>query len=368
MKAQPLKMKIVADENMPLVQELFGSFASVVPVAGRNINRNHLLDADVLLVRSITQVNPDLLQGSKVKFVGSATIGTDHIDQAYLSEQGIQFAYAPGCNAQAVAEYVLTAMAYWGAHRQKDLRQCSVGIIGAGNVGSKVAQVLQLLGIEYALNDPPLEEKGDPRQFVSFQAIQQCDIVTCHVPLTNQGQYVTHHLINQQFLSQMSSGSLLINSSRGPVLDNAAALHCKQAAQDIDCVLDVWENEPNVDMDLLNQSLIATPHIAGYSQEGKIRGTYQLYQAVCQWQSIEPEFALRDLLPEAPKWNPPAELSADTGFLHQNLRRFYDIKNDDQRMRQQLGQVLEHSGTTIGEEFDNLRKNYPQRLEFLELT
>lgn len=360
-------MKIVADENMPLVQELFGSFSSVVSVAGRKINRDYLLDADVLLVRSVTQVNSGLLQDTKVKFVGSATIGTDHIDQAYLSEQGIKFAYAPGCNAQAVAEYVLAAIGYWADYAQKDLRKCKVGIIGAGNVGSRVAQVLELLGIEYCLNDPPLHEQGDSRQFVSLQNIQQCDVVTCHVPRTMQGQHATHHLINQQFLSQMPPGSLLINSSRGAVLDNTAALYCKQAGQDIDFVLDVWENEPNLNIELLNQSLIATPHIAGYSQEGKIRGTYQLYQAVCEWQGIEQEFVLKDLLPEAPKWNPSAELRSDTGFLHQNLRRFYDIKSDDQRMRQKLAQVLRQSGATISEEFDNLRKNYPQRLEFLEL-
>lgn len=360
-------MKIVADENMPLVQELFGSFATVVTVAGRKINKEHLLDADVLLVRSVTQVNQDLLQGTKVRFVGSATIGTDHIDKDYLSEQDIEFAYAPGCNAQAVAEYVLAAIAYWADYTQKDLRRCKVGIIGAGNVGFKVAQVLELLGIEYLLNDPPLEEQGDSRQFVPVQAIQQCDVVTCHVPLSNQGQHKTHHLLDENFLSKMQPGSLLINSSRGAVVDNIAALHCKQAGQDIDFVLDVWENEPDLNINLFNQSLIATPHIAGYSQEGKIRGTYQLYQSVCQWLGMEPKFTLRDLLPEAPKWSPPVELSSDRGILYQSLRTFYDIKSDDQRMRQKLEEVLRQSGATIAEEFDNLRKNYPQRLEFLEL-
>lgn len=361
-------MKIVADENMPLVQELFGSFATVVTVAGRKINKEHLLDADVLLVRSVTQANQDLLQGTKVRFVGSATIGTDHIDQGYLLEQGIEFAYAPGCNAQAVAEYVLAAISFWSDYKQKDLRQCTVGIIGAGNVGSKVAQVLELLGIEYYLNDPPLEEQGGSRQFVPIQTIQQCDIVTCHVPLTNRGLHASHHLIDEKFLSVMQPGGLLINSSRGAVVDNAAALRCKQAGKDIDFVLDVWENEPDLNVELFKQSLISTPHIAGYSQEGKIRGTYQLYQSVCQWLGMEPKFALRDLLPEAPKWNPLVKLSSDTGFLYQSLRSFYDIKSDDQRMRQKLEEVLRRSGATIAEEFDNLRKNYPQRLEFLELS
>lgn len=352
-------MKIVADENMPLLQELFCSFATVVTVAGRKINKEHLLDADVLLVRSVTQVNQDLLQGTKVRFVGSATIGTDHIDQGYLSEQGIEFAYAPGCNAQAVAEYVLAAIAFWADHKQKDLRQCTVGIIGAGNVGSKVAQVLELLGIEYYLNDPPLEEQGDSRQFVPIQAIQQCDIVTCHVPLSNQGQHKTHHLIDENFLSKMQPDSLLINSSRGAVLDNRAALKVKRSGKDIDYILDVWEHEPKANIELMDETLIATPHIAGYTQEGKIRGTYQLYQAFCKWQDFEPEITLKELLPQAPKWTAPDQAFSEPERLYQSLQPFYDIRRDDEQMRQ--------AGATIAEEFDNLRKNYPQRLEYLEL-
>ncbi len=165
-------MKIVADENMPLVKELFGQFAEVKLMAGRKISSEDLVDADALLVRSVTQVNQSLLEASQVNFVGSATIGTDHIDRDYLAEQGIQFAYAPGCNAQAVAEYVLSAIAYWAQQQQKDLTQCRVGIIGAGNVGTKVAQVLELLGIDYLLNDPPLEEQGAPICFFkSYSAV-----------------------------------------------------------------------------------------------------------------------------------------------------------------------------------------------------
>ncbi|HEY9031807.1 MAG TPA: 4-phosphoerythronate dehydrogenase [Kangiella sp.] len=352
-------MKIVADENMPLVKELFGQFAEVKLMAGRKITSEDLIDAEALLVRSVTQVNQGLLEASQVNFVGSATIGTDHIDRDYLVEQGIQFAYAPGCNAQAVAEYVLSAIAYWAEHQQKDLTQCRVGIIGAGNVGSKVAQVLELLGIDYLLNDPPLEEQGDSRQFVALKAIQQCDVVTCHVPLTKAGKHPTYHLINQKFLAGMAEGSLLINSSRGAVLDNQAALQSKRIGQNIDFILDVWENEPNVNHELLEQTLIATPHIAGYTQEGKTRGTYQLYQALCQWQGIEPAIELKALLPAATKLSLPQQLKSESNKLYQSLKPFYDIEQDDEQMRL--------AGATIAAEFDNLRKNYPQRLEFLEL-
>lgn len=356
-------MKIIADENMPLVKELFGQFAEVELLAGRNIATAHLTDTDALLVRSVTQVNQSLLEGTKIKFVGSATIGTDHIDHQYLEHNSIQFAHAPGCNAQAVAEYVLSGIAYWAHLRQKDLAQCRVGIIGAGNVGSKVAQVLDLLGIESLLNDPPLAEQGDWREFVSLEAIQQCDVVTCHVPLTRDGQHPTIHLIDHNFLSRMKEESVLINSSRGAVLDNIAALQSKQAGRDIDFILDVWENEPELNLELLNETLIATPHIAGYSQEGKIRGTYQLYQAFSQRQAIDPKVTLKQLLPKAPKWSLPAQLTNGYNELYKSLRPFYDIKQDDSQMRQ----VIRGREATIGMEFDNLRKNYPQRLEFLEL-
>lgn len=365
-------MKIVADENMPLVKELFGPFAEVQLIAGRKITSEHLVDADMLLVRSVTQVNQSLLQDSKVKFVGSATIGTDHIDRQYLEHNGIQFSYAPGCNAQAVAEYVLSAIAYWAQQQQKDLTQCRVGIIGAGNVGSKVAQVLELLGIEYLLNDPPLADQGDSRPFVSLEAIQQCDVVTCHVPLTKNGKHPTCHLIHKTFLSGMEEGGLLINTSRGAVLDNKAALQSRKAGHNPDFILDVWENEPDVNLELMDETLIATPHIAGYSQEGKIRGTYQLYQTFCQWQGIEPGLTLKELLPQAPKWSVPAQIDTQSGRLYQSLQPFYDIQQDDKQMRQALrqvsGQVSRQSRETIAEEFDTLRKNYPQRLEFLELA
>lgn len=349
---------IVADENMPLIEELFaeiGQKTSVIKrLAGRSMSREDVKDADALLIRSITQVDKALLEGSNVRFVGSATIGTDHVDMDYLAQQNIQFASAPGCNAQGVAEYVLTSIAYWAEKRSIDLSSVTVGIIGAGNVGTRVSGVLESLGIDYVLNDPPLQAKGDSRDFVDLNVIQQCDVVTCHVPMAITGQFPTHHLINSSFLKTMPEGALLINTARGAVVDNQAALKVKSTGKLIDYILDVWEGEPDVSIELMKQVMIATPHIAGYSQEGKIRGTYQLYQAFNQWQNREGELELQRFLPNSPKWTQPINLDG----LYQVIKPFYDIEEDDHRMRQ-----VESS---ISQEFDRLRKNYPQRLEFME--
>ena len=349
---------IVADENMPLVEQLFtninGKPTHIKKLAGRSITSSDLQNTDILLVRSVTQVNQSLLQDSNVRFVGSATIGTDHIDLDYLAQQNIQFSNAPGCNAQGVAEYVLTSIAYWAEQRGIDLTKIKVGIIGAGNVGSRVAKVFTRLGIDYVLNDPPLADAGDPRDFVGIEQIQQCDVVTCHVPFVRAGQYATYHLVDDAFLEAMPQQSLLINSSRGAVVDNTAALEIKRAGKVIDYILDVWEGEPDVNIELFEQTMIATPHIAGYSQEGKIRGTYQLYQAFNQWFDLEDSIALDELLPEAPKW----QWSGSLDGLYQSLQPYYDIEADDQRMRQVKN--------NIQKKFDHLRKTYPQRLEFLD--
>ncbi|RDX37057.1 4-phosphoerythronate dehydrogenase [Kangiella sp. HD9-110m-PIT-SAG07] len=349
---------IVADENMPLVEELFfeidGKASYIKRLAGRGINSDDLKNTDILLVRSVTQVNQELLEGSAVRFVGSATIGTDHIDLDYLSQHNIQFANAPGCNAQGVAEYVLASIAYWAQSRDIDLTTVEVGIIGAGNVGSRVANALDVLGIQYVLNDPPLADDGDDKDFVSLEAIQKCDVVTCHVPLVKDGRHATYHLVDDAFLEGMPENSLLINSSRGAVVDNSSALGIKQAGKAIDYILDVWEGEPNINVELMEQTLIATPHIAGYSQEGKIRGTYQLYQALNQWQSLADSVSLQELLPKAPKWQWGGSLDG----LYQSLKPYYDLEADDKRMRQVKGEVRQ--------KFDHLRKTYPQRLEFLD--
>lgn len=348
-------LKIVADENMPLLERLFGDFAEIRRLPGRDMKQSDLVDADVLLVRSISQVNQALLEGTKVKFVGTATIGTDHIDKDYLSAQNIAFADAAGCNAQAVAEYVLCAIAYWAEKRNINLDNACVGIIGAGNVGTQLSQLLAHVGIKYLLNDPLLEEQGDKRKFVDIDAINQCEIVSCHVPLTKGTHHPTKHLINKDFLQKLASNSLLINSSRGAVLDNLAALKfCQNSenAANVDLVLDVWEQEPDINLELLEHCLLGTSHIAGYSLEGKIRGTYILYQALQRWLESKETIALESLLAKRRKWTKPNSLNQ----LQQSLTEFYDIKADDRKLRAVK--------KTMKTSFDKLRKNYQTRYEF----
>lgn len=346
---------------MPLLDELFADLESVGQVhrvAGRSMTAEQLKDADVLLVRSVTSVTRQLLENTPVKFVGSATIGTDHVDRDYLREAGITFAYAPGCNAQAVAEYVLAAMGYWYAD-QCVKSNFSVGIIGAGNVGTKVSQCLQKLGIEHYLNDPPLQQAGDKRQFVGLEKIKQCDVISCHVPLTKDGPFPTYHLIDEAFLSDLKPNSLLINSARGAVVDNSAAINIKHQRDDIALILDVWENEPALNTELLDRCLLGTPHIAGYSLQGKMRGSYMLYQALCDFLNIKPRHLLKDILPQGRLLNLQHGLQQDFESIVEQLPSFYDIKLDDNALRQ----VQQN----VAKEFDKLRKNYPTRLEFLTL-
>lgn len=349
------KYWLLADENIPKVAECFGDLAQIHTAHGRTISSGDLTDIDLLLVRSITQVNRQLLHHSKLKMLGTATIGTDHIDRNELRRRGIHFAYAPASNAQSVVEYVLSAIAYrLNLHRQS-ASSISVGIIGCGQIGSRLNKILKQLNIKTLCCDPPLQQQSNStEQWASLSQISQCDIITCHVPLNRDGEHPTFHLIDQKFMSRMKPGSLLINSSRGAVVDNLAL---KQMLSDghIEAVLDVWENEPNIDLELMQKLLLATPHIAGYATEAKIRGTYMLYQAFCQHFKQPQTISFAQLLPRPPK----SIRFANAQQWQQNCHRYYDIKADDQQMRHQLKQSPDR--------FDWLRKNYQNHHEFLSL-
>ncbi len=349
-------LTLLADENMPLIDELFGDFCWIERKAGRDITKKDLQDVDILLVRSVTQVNQELLEGSPVKFVGTATIGTDHIDIDYLEKNDIAFADAAGCNAQAVAEYVLAAIAYWAYTHKIDVKSSTVGIIGAGNVGTCLTKMLDILGINYLLNDPLLETAGDPRKFVSLDRVNHCHIVTCHVPLTMEGEHSTYHLIDEKFFQFLPKASLLINSSRGAVVDNQAALRALRKRLDLDLVLDVWEGEPELSAELLKRCLLGTPHIAGYSLEGKIRGSHFLYQKLRQWLGKEALITLSSKLPHIDSWHRPKRMID----LHNSIKSHYDIEEDSDSLKALADMEL----SQIVKEFDLLRKNYKNRLEY----
>lgn len=348
-------MQIVADENMPLVRELFSAFGDVRLLPGRKISNADLRDADALLVRSVTRVDESLLHDSPVRFVGSATIGTDHVDRDYLQQRGIRFDNAPGCNAQAVAEYVLSALLVLIEERRFDPHRDSIGIVGYGNVGKRLAALLDVLQWAYVLNDPPLQVVGvQHARWVDKAAILRCKVISLHTPLTLDGDWPSKHWLSPAEFEQLHHQTI-INACRGPVVDNQALCRWLQKDDENCAVLDVWEKEPDVDPDLLNVVRFATPHIAGYSVEGKTNGSFMVYEAFCRHFNVPDRSA---------NWRLPTHTFAGdvAGNTVQKIatvaRYFYDIRNDDIRMRHALLNSADRPQT-----FDVLRKTYPERRE-----
>ena len=342
-------LKIVADENMPHIDALFGDFAELVKRPGRAMSSADVIDADALICRSITRVNELLLGDSKVSFVGTATIGTDHLDIDWLESHNIRWASAPGCNAAAVAQYVMSAIAYWLRKNKKVLSDITVGIVGAGNVGSALARCLQQLGVKFCLCDPPLARQGEPRAMVSMSQILACDVISLHVPLNRQGQDRTFHLFDTEVLQRLSPGQLLINASRGAVVDNTALLNYLSSRSPASVVLDVFEGEPQIDMTLASRCLLATPHIAGHTLEGKSRGSFQIYQALCQHFKIPQSKTFDELLPQNNR------LKASANPLD-TLLQIYPIKNDSNRLLHKCRS--QQDVQTVATHFDELRKDY----------
>ena len=353
-------MQIFADENMPLVQQFFSTAGRVTLFDGRTVSAEMLRQADVLLVRSITNVNADLLaDNSRLRFVGTATIGTDHVDLPYLASRNIAFSSAPGCNAQSVVEYVLSSLWCLAEKYQWLLSGKTVGIVGVGNIGTRLAKALQALNIKVLLCDPIRAQQEPDFVHTSFEQVcQQADIISFHTPMIKDGTFTTRHLLNAEALAALKPACAIINASRGGVIDNAALLaDLTRSEVRRPVVLDVWENEPNILLPLLDVVDIATAHIAGHSIEGKARGTEMLYQRFCQLQQQAPQQQLHQLL--ATPAMEKLQISENFGLPDvQNLARLlYDVRRDDAMLRQ----LLAEKG------FDWLRKNYPPRREFSSL-
>ncbi len=358
-------MKIVADENIPLLMECFGAIGNVVALPGRTISADDLKDADALLVRSITRVDKTLLENSPVKFVGTATAGHDHLDCEYLASRNITFTNAPGCNARAVVEYVLAALDVLAERDGFDLRQRTVGVIGKGQVGGRLYEVLRGLGVKVYANDP-LCEPIDSVGFLDLESlIDRCDIICLHTPLTREGDYPSYHLIGTEQLARMKPGTILINAGRGPVVDNRALKKRLQDCPDLSVVLDVWEFEPDVDPGLMQLVDIATPHIAGYSLDGKIAGTGMIYKALCQSFGLPARVRLAAITPDPVLKNIGFSNDATIDDAHSiAIRAVYDIRRDDGVMRKKFS-GLDQENRKIA--FDLLRRNYPVRREFSTL-
>ncbi|MEH6564502.1 MAG: 4-phosphoerythronate dehydrogenase PdxB [Halopseudomonas sp.] len=356
-------MRIVADENIPLLTAFFAGQGEVTTHPGRAISREHLLQADALLVRSVTQVTPKLLAGTPVRFVGTCTIGTDHLDLPGLTAAGVSLASAPGCNARGVVEYVLSCLLTLAERTGQPWRSKRVGIIGVGEVGGRLAETLTALGVDCLRCDPPRAERGE-QGFVSLDTLlAQADVISCHVPLQKQGAYATHHLLDAERLASLKRGTWLINSSRGPVIDNTALATLLPQRPDLQVALDVWEHEPQVNLALAARCALASPHVAGYSLDGKLRGTEQIYQAFCAHFQQPASLSLSTLAPSAglATLTLDAQTPADWS-LAKALRLVYDVRDDDARFRAAVA-GLNEGDEQIAQRFDQLRKHYPLRRE-----
>jgi erythronate-4-phosphate dehydrogenase len=354
--------KIIADENIPCAREAFSHLGEVCLLPGRAITRENLLDADLLLVRSITPVNAKLLQNTAVRFVATATIGTDHVDTAYLEQQNIAFASAAGSNANSAAEYVVAALVHHAIKHGLSVASLTLGIVGVGHIGSRVEKMAAGLGMRVLLNDPPLARQTRDPKYLPLEALMEADVITLHTPLAHEGEDATFHLFDTIRLHAMKHGSVLINTSRGAVVDNAALKAALQSGHLSAAILDVWENEPDIDVELLRLAEIGTPHIAGYSLDGKLNGTQQIYLAACEFLGVEPKWRLETALPPVhqPLTSLRPESSRIKDVLQETMRHAYDIVADDHRLRACLGMRPEERGRY----FDGLRRDYPVRREF----
>jgi erythronate-4-phosphate dehydrogenase len=352
-------MLIVADAKIPDAENAFRQFGEVKVVPTKQMVHAAIRDADILFVRSETRINASLLRGTAVRFVGTATIGTDHVDLEYLKRNDIAFASCPGSNANSVAEYVLAAMLEVGSLCGFSLPGKTMGIVGHGNTGSRVAQKAEAIGMNVLLNDPPLARATGDSRYLSLDVLMGADIVSLHVPLTTTGEDATFHLFDGRRLSAMKAESVLINSSRGAVVETRALKSALARKHFRACVLDVWEHEPTIDTELLSLVTLATPHIAGYSHDGKLNATAMLQQALSEFLHQPLEHAPR-VAAELKEVVLPGDKRKPEELLRYAVRECYNILSDDQRLRELLRMPEERRPDF----FRELRAKYPKRREF----
>ena len=355
-------LKIVADNAIPFAERQFSRIGDVHLVNGRQINSSIVEDADVLVCRTITKVNRVLLHDSSLKIVASPTSGSDHVDLDYLNQRSISFCCAPGSNARSVAEYVLSALSVLAEQKAFKLSDKTIGIIGCGNVGSQLRDFARTIGLKPLVYDPLLAEASGDNEFCELAAIQRCDIISVHVPLTRDTPYPTHKMLNARFFQGLAENVIFINTARGEVLDQTELKNFLQKNARAMAVLDVWENEPEIDMSLLTRADIATPHIAGYSMDSKLRATNSVFDQVCETLNVNELSDDNDMIFQ------PGEMREIS--LHHNqpdidaitlaILASYDVRSDAAALRH----VLEDSVVDSAAYFDDLRNNYPIRREF----
>lgn len=337
-------MKIIADNKIPFIKEAIEKLADgAIYVPGKEFTPELVKDADALIIRTRTLCNRELLEGSKVQFIATATIGFDHIDTDYCQRAGIAWANAPGCNSGSVAQYLHSVLLLM-QQKGKKLSDMTIGIVGAGNVGIKIKDVVQRLGMRVLLNDLPREDKEGSIGFSSLQTLaEECDVITFHVPLYKEGKYKTFHLADAAFFRSLQRRPVIINTSRGEVIETAALLEAIDKGQISDAIIDVWENEPDINLTLLYKVFIGTPHIAGYSADGKANATRMSLDSLCHHFGIKADYNIVPPKPENPVIIAKTEAEA---YL-----QMYDPRKDCEALR------------TTPELFEKLRGDYPLRRE-----
>lgn len=338
-------MKVIVDNKIPFIKEAIEKIADeVVYAPGKDLTPSLVKDADALIIRTRTHCNRGLLEGSKVKFIATATIGFDHIDTEYCREAGITWTNAPGCNSASVAQYLHSSLILLQESKGINLSEATIGIIGVGNVGSKIAKVAQELGMRVLLNDLPREDKEGKQNFSSLQTLaKECNVLTFHVPLYKEGKYRTHHLADTAFFQSLKQKPVIINTSRGEVIETDALLNALETKLISDAIIDVWENEPAINLTLLKKVFLGTPHIAGYSADGKANATRMSLDALCRYFNIQADY---QIIPPAPS---QPQITAKT--LSDAYLQIYDPRQDSNALK------------THPELFEKLRGDYPLRRE-----
>lgn len=344
--------KIVIDDAVPYAEEIFSHLGEVTKIAGRAINSDAVKQADALIVRSRTLVNKELLENSKVSFVGSTVVGLDHIDQPYLKQKQIEFYSAQGCNANSVAEYVITNLLNLAEQFQFNISEKSLGIIGVGNVGEKVYNKAKALGMQILLNDPPKVERHpeleDQHNYVDLDSCLKADIITLHTPLTNSGLHPTRDLISATKLSNINPDQIIINAARGGIINEQAWKNAITQANVIDC----WENEPNIDMELYAKAWIATPHIAGHSLDAKVAGSSMVYQKLCKYWQVQPQQDWQAALPEPPPIRNFEAMPSLQNALCKLMNETHNIFADDNVIR-------DKEASSVHKKYEYYRRNFP---------
>jgi erythronate-4-phosphate dehydrogenase len=357
-------MKIVADSNIPFAAEACAGLGEVEILKASDLSAERLRDCGVLLCRSTRKIDAKLLDGTAVRFVATATIGVDHVDLDYLQARGIGFASAPGSNANSVSEYIASVLVVMAHEMARPLRDMTIGVVGVGNVGRRVVTKAEALGMTVLQNDPPLERQTGDARFRPVEELMDADVITLHVPLEREGKDATYHMVDETFLGRMKPGAMLINSARGAVADggalNAALCSGKMPA----VVLDVWEHEPDIDVDLVANAALGTPHIAGHSFDGKVNGTKMVVDAACEFLGVRAVWTPEAVMP--PPEIPRIELDVggrdDEDVIREAVLALYDVRRDDSPLRRIP------KGGSRGEYFSKLRREYWPRRAFHNTT